>query len=274
MDRLDPGAVTYEHTLEHRWSEGRLWNLIPAPAARVELRIRVGGNFALRALRVAGGRVHLIWLPHAAGSETGSEIVARLAGTRGWSVTSILPPPDIPPPGAPLAEWVDVLEARVRAGRDALRASTNAEGECTVLAGVSVGGVAALRIAELEPSVDGVIALLAGSGTEGFVHGARAYGASKDALNPEDAPRLSAVDPVLHAAALQGRPALLGRALFDGVVPRASFDELVSALNAPTVRSYPTGHESFAYILPVAVRSTLRWADDMCRSRELSRHRK
>jgi pimeloyl-ACP methyl ester carboxylesterase len=157
------------------------------------------------------------------------------------------------------------MEARVRAGRDALTAAKNVEGQCTALMGVSAGGVAALRVAELEPSVDGVVALLAGGGSEGFVHAARAYGASADPPALEEAERLAALDPARHAANLQGRPVLLGRAVFDGVIPSDSFDDLVSALGAPTVRSYATGHESFAYILPLAVRSSLGWVADACR---------
>jgi hypothetical protein len=133
--------------------------------------------------------------------------------------------------------------------------------------GVSVGGIGALRVAELEDSVDVSVALLAGTGAEGLLHAARAYGAPEGAPSADLSRRLSALDPAAHAAALRARPVLLVRALFDGVIRRDAFEALRAALIEPSVHAYPTGHESFAYVLPFAVDRALDWATRACDGR-------
>lgn len=263
-DRLTPLGLVDEHVLEHRWSEGALWSPLPKPAVPLQLHIRVGENYQVRAIRAEGERVLVVWLPHAAGTGTGSEIVARLVTDRGWAVASLLPPPDLPRPGAQLEDWVALVEERVRAGREAVQLTSGEPPQCTVLMGVSVGGISALRIAELEDSVDVAVALLAGTGAEGLLHAARAYGGAEGAPSAGLSRRLSALDPAAHAAALGARPVLLVRALFDGVIPRDAFEALRGALAEPAVHAYPTGHESFAYALPFAVDRALDWAESAC----------
>ncbi len=267
QDRLIPGSLTYEHILEHRWSDGRLWSLLPRPGAALQLHIRIGENYQVRAVRAAGKYVHVLWLPHAAGTDTGSEIVARLATDRGWAVTSLLPPGDLPRPGAPVEEWVGLVEERVRSARAALRVgaeNTENSHQCVALIGVSVGGIASLRVAELEGSVDVVVGMLAGTGAEGLLHAARAYGAAPSQLSAEMLARVDALDPAKNAEGLRGRPVLLVRALFDDVIPPESFDALRGALEDPEVHSWPTGHESFVYVMPWAVDQALDWVDRAC----------
>ena len=139
----------------YRWSEGGLWRLLPRPGVSLRLHIRVGENYQVRAIRAPGRDVLVVWLPHAAGTATGSEIAARLVADRGWAVASLLPPPDLPAPGAALVEWVSLLEQRVRAGREALHITEGDRPACVVVMGISVGGIAALRVAEADAEVDG-----------------------------------------------------------------------------------------------------------------------
>jgi pimeloyl-ACP methyl ester carboxylesterase len=254
--------------LEHRWSEGALWSLLPKSAVPLQLHIRVGENFQTRAIRAEGERVLVIWLPHAAGTDTGSEVVARLVTARGWAVASLLPPPDLPRPGAELEDWVALVEERIRAGREAVHVTADEQTQCTVLMGVSVGGISALRAAELEDRVDAVVALLAGTGAEGLLHAARAYGAADGAPSAELSLRLNALDPAAHAIALGARPVLLVDAMFDSVIPRGAFEALRTALDEPAVQAYPAGHESFAYVLPLAVDRALDWAARACDGRK------
>jgi len=263
-DALTPGELVAEHTLEHRWSKGGGWRLIPAPDVQPRLHIRVGDNYLARMIRADGERIQVVWLPHAAGTDTGSELVARLAADRGWAVTSLLPPSDLPRPGAPIDEWVALVEERVRAAREALRVTMENSHHCVVLMGVSVGGIASLRVAELEGSVDVVVGILAGTGAEGVLHAARAYGAAPSAPSAGVLARVDDLDPAKHAEDLQGRPVLLVRGLFDGVIPSESFDALRSALEEPEVHSWPTGHESFVYAMPWAVDRALDWIDRAC----------
>jgi hypothetical protein len=49
-----------------------------------------------------------------------------------------------------------------------------------------------------------------------------------------------------------------------GVVPAESFEALRTALGEPRVLTYPTGHESFVYALPLAVDSALEWIAGAC----------
>ena len=58
----------------------------------------------MRAIRSEGADVLVTWLPHAVGTDIGSEVVARLVTGRGWAVASLLPPPDLPRPGAQLED--------------------------------------------------------------------------------------------------------------------------------------------------------------------------
>ena len=269
-DHLTPRGLVAEHALEYRWSAGVLWSLLPAPGVPLELRIRVGENYQMRAIRADGERVLVVWLPHAAGTDTGSEIVARLVAARGWAVASLLPPPDLPRPGAPLEAWVALAEERIRAGREALQMFATDDRVCVVVMGVSVGGIAALRVAELEPRVNAVVAMLAGSGSDGFAHAAHAYGASEAPLARAELSRLDALDPAQHAASLDARPRLLIRAALDDVISADSFTALRTALGNPDVSTYATGHESFVYVMPFAVRSGLDWISRVCARRDAS----
>jgi hypothetical protein len=251
--------------LEHRWSEGGLWRLLPAPQIDLRLHIRVGEDYQVRAIRSEGAKGLVIWLPHAAGTATGSEIMARLAAARGFAVAALLPPPDLPLPGAPVEEWVALVEERIRSARAAVDLYASDDAGCTVLMGVSVGGIAALRVAELEERIDVAVGMLAGGGETGLTEAARAYGAAVPS-SPEArlSLRLGAVDPSQHAEALQGREVLLVRALFDDVIPDAAFLSLRSAIGDPPVHNYPTGHESFPYALPLAIERALEWAAAAC----------
>jgi fermentation-respiration switch protein FrsA (DUF1100 family) len=240
---------------------------MPSPAVPLELRIRVGENYVARAITAAGDDVLVIWIPHAAGTDTGSEIVARLVTERGWGVASLLPPADLPRPGAEIDEWASLVEERIRATRDALHVNAIDPSKCVALMGVSVGGIAALRVAELEESVDAVVGMLAGSGAEGLLHAARAYGASSAAPPLEVRRRLGALDPALHARNLGDRPVLLVRAWFDDVIPSDSFEALQRALGEPEVRTYLTGHEGFVYAMPWAVERALDWVGGACAGR-------
>lgn len=263
-DRITPRGLVTEHVLEHHWSEGGLWSLLPPPPVAVQLRILVGDNYRVRAFRAKGKGVLVIWLPHAAGTSTGSEIVGRLATQRGWSVVALIPPPNLPLRGAPIEKWLSLAEERIRAGRAAVELYATEPSRCTVLMGVSLGGIAALRAAEMEERVDVAVALLAGSGEAGLLHAARAYGASLEPPAPNLISRLAALDPALHAGSLRGRPVLLARAFFDSVIPGEAFEALRDSLGDPAVQRYPTGHETFPYMLPIAVARSFDWAARAC----------
>jgi dienelactone hydrolase len=270
---LMPRAPATLRTLERHWSRGALWSLLPTSEAPPHLSLREGENYQVRAIEAAGSGVLVVWLPHAAGTETGSELVARLATRRGWGVVSLLPPAELPPPGASAGDWVSLVEERVREGRAALHARAAGARPCIALMGVSVGGIAALRVAELEREVDVVAAMLAGAGARGFLHAARTYGASPDAPSPRTLERVAVLDPAGHAAQLAGRKVLLVRARLDEAIPRDSFEALRSALGAPEVHGYPIGHESFGYAMPFAIERALGWVERACaeRSREAAR---
>jgi hypothetical protein len=106
--------------------------------------------------------------------------------------------------------------------------------------------------------------MLAGSGREGLLHAAAAYGARLDDVAGEGDARLDALDAARHAEGLAGRPVLLVRAPFDGVIPREAFDSLSAALGDPRTHIYPTGHETFSYVLPLAVERALDRVDRSC----------
>lgn len=267
-DELVPGALVAEHVLEHSWSDGGWWRLVPSPHAVPRLFIRVGENYLVRAIRAPGKNVLVVWLPHAAGTETGSELAARLAANRGWSVVALVPPPDLPPPGAPIASWVSLAEERVRSAREALRLrEARDDGSCIVLMGASVGGLAALRAAEIEPDVDAVVAMLTGASAEGFRGAALSYGASDEPIASDIARRLHALDPAPRASSLRQRRILLVSAWFDRVISEDSFDALRAAFSGAEVRAYPTGHETFTYAFPFAVDSALDWVGEACQRR-------
>jgi hypothetical protein len=261
---LAAGSPTYENVLEHRWSSGGLWSLVPRPQSSPRLQIRVGEGFRTRALRAGSGEVLLVWLPQAAGTDTGSELVARLATDRGWDVAALLPPADLPRPGAPIAEWISLLEQHVRSGRDALAMARVPRQRCVAILGASAGGIAALRVAELEPEVNVVGAMLVGSGAKGLLHAVRSYGASSEEPSEDLMRRLEMLDPGRHASELAPRPRLLVRAMFDEVIPSDSFERLRAALEEPAVHSYPTGHASFVYAMPWAVPRALDWIGRAC----------
>jgi pimeloyl-ACP methyl ester carboxylesterase len=195
-------------------------------------------------------------------------VVARLAAKRGWAVVSLLPPPDLPAAGSTLSDWVSLVEKRVRAGRAAIRDFTSNDEHCVALLGVSAGGIAALRVAELEGRVDVVAGLLVGSGREGLAHAAAAYGAAPAPVDAALQARLDLLDPARHADALGERPVLLGRALFDEVIPEESFEILRHALGNVPTHIYPTGHETFVYALPPAIERTLGWVEEACSIRQ------
>lgn len=266
-DALIPRGSATSRTLQHRWSQRALWSLLEASATPHHLSLRVGENYQVRAIEARGSDVLVVWLPHAAGDDTGSELVARLVTNRGWAVTSLLPPAELPPPGAAMSDWAALVEERVRAGRAVLRAHADAAPACVALMGVSAGGIAALRVAELESDVDVAVAMLAGTGVDGMLHAARAYGASRERPTPRVLRRLEALDPAQHAEQLTGRPVLLVRAWFDEVIPSESFEALRSALGDPDVHGYPIGHENFGYALPLAVERALGWVERACASR-------
>lgn len=233
---------------------------------------RVGENYQVRAVRSEGTNGLVIWLPHAAGTATGSGIVARLATARGFGVAALLPPPDLLRPGAPVEEWVSLVEERIRSGRAAVDLYDTETTRCTVLIGVSVGGIAALLVAELEERIDVAVGMLAGGGEAGLTEAARAYGAAVP-LSPDAqlSLRLHALDPAAHASRLLGRKVLLVRALLDGVTSGEAFDSLRTALGDPPVHNYATGHETFPYVLPLAVDRALAWVEDACARRALRR---
>jgi hypothetical protein len=122
-------------------------------------------------------------------------------------------------------------------------------------------------VAELEPDVDVVVAMLAGTGP-GLLDAVQAYGATPDPPLPELRGRIEAVDPAKHASELASRPRLLIRARLDDIISADSFAALRDALGGPEVWAYSTGHESFAYAMPFAIEAALDWVAETCAGRE------
>jgi hypothetical protein len=266
LSPLEPEAIVSTRDLAYAWSHGIGWSLLPEPETKPRFVVHASAGERWSAIVASGVARLVVWIPHAAGTIEGSEVVARIAADRGWSVVALVPAASLPPPGASLDEWLSLLEARERAARAAVRHYTTAfEPRCTLVMGVSLGGTAALAVSHLEGGVHLAAAMLPVGTEAGFASAAAVYSAARaQALSPAEHERIAAVDPAARAHGLGAEHILLVRAAWDEVMPDGAFTALRDALGRPDEHTYPTGHESFRYALPLAAARALAWADQHC----------
>ena len=198
-------------------------------------------------------------------SRTVSSDTATSATPRVW-----IPPAFAFSPNPGLADWVEVLEERVRAGRVAVRAAKEAGGDrCLVLAGMSLGALAALAVANLEGDVDGLVLMLGGGDLERLAErlprlDPRFSTISLAEAGPELTGRLTRVDALAQRSRLPPGSILLMDAMFDAVVPAESATKLWETLGRPERRRYPTGHYSFGFAFPAVVDAVAGHAERVC----------
>jgi pimeloyl-ACP methyl ester carboxylesterase len=158
------------------------------------------------------------------------------------------------------ASWGQFASERLRAGRAALRLlTTESKSRCVAVAGLSLGGLVAVAVGNLEPDVDIVVAMLAGSGPE-LVRSLALLNA-RGALGQVGAPNSGAF---LGSPRLSRDRVLMVRALFDELVPAGATAHLAEALGHPAVHVYPSGHASFRVLLPLAVWRALGFIERAC----------
>ncbi len=159
----------------------------------------------------------------------------------------------------------------MRSGRAAVR-EFGSDGQCVVLAGISLGALVAGAVAAREP-VAGLALLLAGGELTELAGqlpevDERYPGLSVEQLTPRDRERIDALEPLRVAPALRPEEILFLDAWFDGVVPRESSELLWQHLGRPQRVTYPVGHFSFALALPWALEAVADHAEKVCAARE------
>ncbi len=267
-DALEAGAVVTHRDLRWTWSEGGLWSLAPIPDGKASYQVVTGSNFSARAITVGTSSTTVIWLPHLEGSSDASELAVRMLADRGYRVVGLLPPGHAFADGATVISWVALLEERIRAGRATVREFGPPEG-CLVLVGLSLGGLAAIPVSVLEDRVDGLVLLLAGADlgelASRLTELAPEFELDSHApLSRQESVRMSHLEPLRWAARIDRDRTLFIHASFDRVVPRSSSEKLWEALGRPKRIGYPSGHLSFRYFLPLAIRAIGEHVEEVC----------
>jgi hypothetical protein len=214
-----------------------------------------GDNFEWSALHRRGAGPIVVWLAHLEGTPRIADRVVRQLGSAGFEVLALLPPVQVPVGDT---DVVELLAERIRESRAAIRwEAETSGGRCIVVAGLSLGGIAAVTASALEPTVDATGVMLAGAGLDELLGALGAvderFAASGEIRAARDDPRLRILEPADWASRLEPASVLFARALFDGVIERGSSDRLWEALGRPRRVSYPSGHESFGWFLPWAL---------------------
>jgi dienelactone hydrolase len=256
--RLVPGRELHRsHGAFHQREHGA-WRWLPT-ASESRVVTALGEDYQLRGFLRAAGEPAIVWLPQLEGTDEASELVLRLASARGLAALALLPPRAARPTGAETQGWTEFGRERVRVGRAAVRLmEREAKPQCLAVMGISAGGHAAVAVAQLEPSADVLVAMLAGS-----EDGARAAG---QGLFPGGSFRPSAeVSSLLRRPHLPPERTLVVRALLDEVIRPDATDSLARALGHPTEHVYPSGHESFRAFLPLAIWRALGFVERACK---------
>jgi hypothetical protein len=240
---LIPGTELHRSERAVHQREAGAWRLLPiAPDAHAITA--VGEDYRFEALIRASGDPAVLWLPQLEGTDEAPELVLRLAAARGMAALALVPPSRSSGVSEPMG-WISVASERVRAARAAVRLfGPEPDGRCLAVVGLSLGGHVAVAVARLEPSVDVLVAMLAGS---------------------EPGP-VAEVAPLLRPR-LPARQSLLVRALWDDVVAPEATDALAVVLGHPPEHAYPSGHESFRSFLPLAVWRALGFVREACQTR-------
>lgn len=262
---LEPGVLTRIDRREDRSRLGFVASWTRGPD--VERWAVLGYRAEFEALVVPGRGPAIVLLPHLDGFPALTEILTNRLGRAGWQVVAILPPAIAMAGGASPREWAELLRRRVRDGRLAVRVATDVLGaSCVLLVGHSIGAMAALPVAALEPGVRG-IATIAGGGD--------LFGIVRDSSN-EDVAALRArslaglaaeasdIEPLSWTGELQRLPILLIRPGFDRVVPSASSLALRAALPHSEELVLPAGHYSSMLFLPQILARTLEHGERVC----------
>jgi hypothetical protein len=119
--------------------------------------------------------------------------------------------------------------------------------------------VVAVAVGNLEPDVDAVVAMLAGSGP--------ALVSSLERLAPRTALQqvgVASSGALFLSPRLLHDRVLLVRALFDELVPARATAHLAEALGNPSLHVYPSGHTSFRVFLPLAIWRALGFIERAC----------
>jgi hypothetical protein len=237
------------------------WRLVPKPREALKISV-VGENYRVRGLLQAAGEPAVVWLPQLEGSDEASELVLRLSAARGMASLALLPPRKLDLGDHSRRSWEQVADERVRAGRAALRILDHeARPRCMAVAGLSLGGHAAIAVAQLEDGADVIVTMLAGSGAE--------MASAVNRLSGRDGTSLPSIGTGLldlprGSMRLSRERTLVVRALYDELIPPRATDALVRALGRPTEHAYPSGHASFRAFLPLAVWRALGFIERAC----------
>lgn len=237
--------------------ESTSW-LAPAVPADTELWTLTSPEGSVRALSKRGASgTAVVVLPHLDGGEWVYRYVLNRLATDGYSVLAALPPDRAIREEADPGAFTWTLRQRIRTGRMLVGlARSELAPTCLGLVGLSIGAMAAVPVAALEPGI-GPLALVLGGGGLSYIAQEtaeprlrRAFATSDPRVRADD---YGALEPLAWAPLLDGNSALLVRARWDRVVPKPASRALERVLSPARTITYPAGHYSFAVFLPAAL---------------------
>ena len=250
-----------EEESEQRWlarlpPEAKTWSIWTVEGTR------------FRALTFGGRGPAVLILPHLDGTDWIYRYLLRRFAQEDLRVLAVLPPRSALRRRPDARDLLEVLRQRVRAGRLALSLLETEGTGCTLVMGVSVGALAAVPVAAMEPSVDGLISFLGGGNLawigqrsdEPRIRISRKFPTESGAALPD-------LDPLAWAPRLGRRPVLLVAARFDRVIPPGSSTALGAALGNARSHWYPSGHYSFGIFLPAAASLAIDHVTQTCAGR-------
>jgi dienelactone hydrolase len=250
---LEPSLVRVLRRGNGHWSEQGTLAIADRPSAPPLEWVVAGDDYRFTMWLVPRpGSPRVLVLPHLEGTRRAEEYLTRRLAERGFEVVTVLPPREALPEDADAADWRLLLRGRIRGGRAALELASEELGpRCTVVVGLSVGALAAVPVAALEPSAKGIVTLLGGAGLHEIAADSdepRLHSVSGELGSPED----GELDPLTWAPYIDPSGALLVRAAWDHVIPSEASERLRVALGGPRELTYPSGHYSFGVFLPLA----------------------
>lgn len=264
---LSPAQVTFD--------PGPIRSIRPSEASAIEPSSR--GELAPQALELltdtVGARVQIfprsrdvaiVVLPAAGSAFLPRSIVEHLVHA-GYSVVSV--EGDELVPGSP-DTWMLALYDMTSRGIAAARLTRDTfTPRCLVIAGVSLGGFAAIPVAAVSRA-DAVVAALAGGELEELAKTSEVGGLGEvgtpDKRSSRDAIR--AIDPMTWARHIPRGRSLVIRAMWDKVVPWRSVQSLLQALRDPALVTLPASHETSVLFHSYASKRIVSFIQDACLS--------
>ena len=202
--------------------------------------------------------------PILAGSHVVSEGLAKALISHGYAVARLeRPPVDLEDPAVGPQEFSKALRGAVSDGRrliDFLTTHPRVDERRLASAGVSLGGIQALLLAQTDPRVRGGFYVMVGGGlaqllwdsTEKPVRAFRERLRTEEGLETRETfvqtlqEATREVDPLTYARLLEPGQVLLASGRFDRVMPPARTEELWQALGRPRWIHLPVGHYQLA----------------------------